>query len=265
MDTAELARLLARKTELESKLDGFEVWLIIFGILVVVGVGGESLFGIRSWLNNRKLHSTEQSIDILRQAEIAQLNVSSETLRTDLRGADTRIAEAKRGAAEATAKAESFRLDIAKANETAERERLARIQLEARLADRTLSPAQRNTLTSRLTPFSGVVADVIVWGDTAEIQSISALVLDSMANAGWKIQRANAIGGTAAVRGILVGTQPGSDAATTRASSALVAALQSLGLDAGAWSFAQLQPPGGMMNMGFTGTAPIRIFIGSKP
>jgi hypothetical protein len=42
MDASELAKLLARKTELESRLEGFEVWLIIFGILVVVGVAGES-------------------------------------------------------------------------------------------------------------------------------------------------------------------------------------------------------------------------------
>jgi len=64
--------------------------------------------------------------------------------------ADAHIAEAQRGAAEANTKAEGFRLDIARANEraasaneTAERERLARLQLEARLADRMLTPAQQ--------------------------------------------------------------------------------------------------------------------------
>lgn len=207
--------------------------------------------------------------------------------------ADARIAEAQRGSAEASeratkaqgslalaeqhsaeanAKAEGFRLDIAKANEraasaneSAEKERLARLQLEARLADRTLSPAQQAAITARLSSMSGTVVDVLIVGDTTEIQTISFLILDSLAKAGWKVQRGQAVGGGMAVKGLLVGTATEADSATSAASAALISALQSVGLAAGPWPYVQLRPPTAMMNSGFSGTAPIRFFIGSKP
>jgi hypothetical protein len=153
----------------------------------------------------------------------------------------------------------------ADANRMAEQERLARLQLEARLADRTLSPAQQAALTERLKAWSGVTVDVIIWGDTPEITIISSQVLEVMRRANWTIQSGHAGGGGGAVRGILVGTSPDADANDIAASAALVSALQSAGLAAGSWKFAEMQPPMVMFRTSFTGKAPIRIFIGSKP
>ena len=184
------------------------------------------------------------------------------------------LALAEQHSAEANAKAEGFRLDIARANEraaaaneTAERERLARLQLEARLADRTLPPAQQAAVTARLRPFSGTVVDVLIWGDTPEIHTISSLVLESMSKAGWKLQVGMPMGGGLAVRGLLVGTGPEADPQTKEAAAALVTALQLAGLGATAWPFEQLVAPGAMMtgDSPFTGKAPIRLYIGSKP
>jgi hypothetical protein len=63
MDPSELVKLIERKQALDTVLDGFEKWLIFFGLLVVIGVGGESLYGFRTFWNNRKLHEVQRSID----------------------------------------------------------------------------------------------------------------------------------------------------------------------------------------------------------
>jgi hypothetical protein len=259
---------------------------ILFGVLVLGGVGGEYIFG-------KKLSQVSEQLQQIADTEVAQSNLDAAAARKDAEFArkqsaatferaaqaeqhasqeNERAAMALKAAEIARKNAEGFQLQIARANdraaaanETAERERLARLQLEARLADRTLTAAQQDTLVSRLTRFHGIVVDAIIWGDSAEIQTISGLILDSMTKAGWKVQSGQAVGGGAAVRGILVGTRTGADAATGKASDALIIALQSAGLSAGPWPFDELKPPMATMNSGFTGTAPIRIFVGSKP
>ena len=73
MDPSELVKLIERKQALDTVLDGFEKWLIFFGLLVVIGVGGESLYGFRTFWNNRKLHEVQRSIDRVRQEDIAKV------------------------------------------------------------------------------------------------------------------------------------------------------------------------------------------------
>lgn len=119
MDPSEITGLLERKAGLDKLLDSFEIWLLVFGILVVVGVAGESVFGIRTWWNNRKLHAIQQSIDDLRQAEskstaqaferdislankeAADANALAKQYESGISEAKARAAEAEKGAAEA--------------------------------------------------------------------------------------------------------------------------------------------------------------------
>jgi hypothetical protein len=205
--------------------------------------------------------------------------------------ADARISEAQRGAAEANEgaalaqrdaadaniKSEGFRLDIAKANEsaakaveeaaksneTAEREKLARLQLEARLADRTLTVDQRTRLVKEAAPFRGTSIDVVVYGDTSDVLGISRVLIEALQEAGWSVQVGYAAAGGVAVKGILIGTRSNADANTSRASAALISALQSMGLASGPWQFEQMQL-GSMFNTSVSGSAPVRMFIGSK-
>jgi hypothetical protein len=78
---AVLDALLARKAELEAVLSRIDVWLLVFGIIVVIGVAGESFFGIRHWWNSRKLQALEHGVDQERQAEIAGLITQAEEER----------------------------------------------------------------------------------------------------------------------------------------------------------------------------------------
>lgn len=225
------------------------------------------------------------------QAEL--IRAKDEQLALTLKNADLRIAEASHGSAEANAratkaqeslglaeqhsaeanaKAEGFRLDIAKANERAasaneiaERERLARLQLEARLADRIISSQQQASLSAALAPFRGVTVDAVTFGDTTEIGRITGNLLNAVQGAGWVVHTAQAGGGERTVTGILIGTRPGSDANIVRAANALASALQSMGIAAGPWPFDQMPLPGIRFNTSVTGDTALRIFIGSKP
>lgn len=272
-----LNALLTKKAALEGSLSSIEMWALIFGIVVVVGVAGESVFGVRAWWNNSKLQTVLGSIDQERQSEIAAATQKAGEAAERAANAEENLANAKERAAlaeqhagEAKAKAEAFRLDIAKAteraadaNRIAEEERLARLQLQARLADRTLTPEQEHEITSQLETTPGITVDVVIWGDTPEIQIISDLLLHSMPKS-WTIHRGQA-GGGGAVRGILVGTRADSDANTTRAAALLVTTLRATGLAVGPWSFDQMPLPPMMFNSSVDGTAPLRIYIGAKP
>jgi hypothetical protein len=133
-------------------------------------------------------------------AKVEQGRIATELAAAVARAkeADARIAEAQRGSAEANAratkaqeslalaeqhsaeaktKAEGFRLDISKANERAAnaelgaaQARLELVTMQVRLSDRTLNTSQQSTLISRLSPFTGSVVDVIVWGDTPKFR-----------------------------------------------------------------------------------------------
>ncbi len=217
MATETVETLLARRDAIGTLLDSFEVWVIIFGILVVVGVGGETVYGVRIWWNNRKLHTIERSIDDLRQTEIAALTSSGESIRLEMKGADARIAEAQRAAAEAqrnlalaeqhsaeaNAKAEGFRLDIAKANEgaaqaqaqvagaTAEAAR-ANLELAKLKTPRTLSKEQQNRITLKIASFPNTPFDLWVSTDS-DSTNLMNLIDEAIRAAKWQFKLSGVI------------------------------------------------------------------------
>jgi hypothetical protein len=115
------------KSELEALLARIDVWLLIFGIIVVIGVAGESFFGIRHWWNSRKLQKIQEQESDALHAEIARL------------GKETADANAR----------------AAEANRIAEEERLARLKLEEKIAPRRLTSAEISKLARLLEPFAG--------------------------------------------------------------------------------------------------------------
>lgn len=295
---SELESLTSRATVLSAKADFWNnavLWALALTALAAVAiVVSQRLAFVRA----KQLTDLQDNITRIKEtdAKAEQERIGTELAAAVARAkeADARIAEAQRGSAEANeratkaqeslslaeqhsaeanAKAEGFRLDIARANEraasaneTAERERLARLQLEARLADRTLTPIQQNLLVADLSPSSGTAIDVAIFGDTAEISGISRLITESLTRAGWTVHAVASMAGQATVRGILVGTRAGSDPAVAQASVLLIRSLQAQNLSAGPWVFEQMTWPGAFMGGGNVKyDAPIRMFIGSKP
>ena len=156
----------------------------------------------------------------------------------------------------------------AEANAIAERERLARLQLEARLAPRSLTQAQQDDLRDRLRPHGAHDLDVLIYGDTPEIVGIASLVIGSITAANWNVRGWSVLPGGMAVTGILVSTRSGSDHVTEAVAGALVSALSAQALDARRWQqFATGDLPGALTGPPWdtSRVAPIRVLIGTKP
>jgi len=149
---------------------------ILCGVLVLGGVVGEWIFG-------SKLSQASEQLQRIADTEVAESNKDAAAALKDAeatrkQSADTnkRAAEAEQHAAQeneraakalqsaetARKNAEGFQFEIAKANERAadanklaEEERLARLKLEEKLADRTFDEKQQERIEAKLKPFPG--------------------------------------------------------------------------------------------------------------
>jgi hypothetical protein len=84
---------------LEIRIARLELWALIFGVIVVLGVAGQSFFGVWIWWNNRKLTDVQKVENTRLVADIAQANARAE--------------EAKRAAAEAELELERLKKRVA--------------------------------------------------------------------------------------------------------------------------------------------------------
>ncbi len=279
---SELDSLNAKKTGLENTQSGWEIALSI--ALLVTALAAFLVFVFDSKVRKSSKAIQEVQNDIIRakdaqlaldlktkDVEIGALGKKTAEANERVTNAQVSVALAEQHSAEAATKAESFRLDIANANERAasaneiaERERLARIQLEARLADRVLTAATQSELTVLAASHPhGTRADICVFGSTLEIANIAKSLNDSLTAGGWDVRQWQILSG-GAVRGILIAADPKADTSIAQAAFKLVSILVSGGIGATPWKFDELVV-GGMRN-GPPGPvdAPIRIFIGSK-
>lgn len=146
------------KSELESLLARIDVWLLVFGIIVVIGVAGESFFGIRHWWNSRKLKVLQDQENAEQAAEIARLHsVTAEALK-----------------------------QAADANRTAEEERLARIKIEEKLAWRRIDAAEHDRIVSALKPHGGAAVEVLKLGDI-EAATFADDLIEALRDSGWLV------------------------------------------------------------------------------
>ena len=110
------------KEALGALLARIDVWLLVFGIIVVIGVAGESLFGIRYWWNSRKLQALQRAEDLARQVEMARLNREAGDARKDAGSAMERAAQADERAASANERASTNEKEAARLRKLAEDE-----------------------------------------------------------------------------------------------------------------------------------------------
>lgn len=164
----------------------------IFDIATVVLLGLTFLAGFGVLITGNIVNK-EQATK-LRQFDNDLTGAKTELAKQQQRAADAegKIKLAEQHSAEANAKAEGFRLDIAKANEraasaneTAEKERLARLQLEGKIADRILTPLQQQVLSTSLRPFGSFRVQVRWYVDSPEITRLANAITNSLGNAGW--------------------------------------------------------------------------------
>jgi hypothetical protein len=171
----------------------------------------------------------------LKDADLARYQAES---RAAIAASNTRAAEANAHAAEANKLAEGLRRDVAVANEraaaateAAERERLARIRLEVRLAPRTLNDAQQKAIAVALSGSARVSVQILMYADTSEVAKIGSDIGAALRQAGWPVGVAGARG-RISMRGIVVGVTSGATPDAEAAASNLVGALRNNGLGA---------------------------------
>jgi len=67
---------MSEKEALETALNGLDRWLILFGMLVAIGVVGESVFGFIHWRKSNRLR-------VIDTAEILELRERAATAEVD--------------------------------------------------------------------------------------------------------------------------------------------------------------------------------------
>lgn len=89
------------ESQLEAVIARIDIWLLVFGIVVVIGVAGESFFGIRHWWNSRKLQVFQQDRITRLTREIVEANArvaaaELETAKIREKMADRHLSEEQR-------------------------------------------------------------------------------------------------------------------------------------------------------------------------
>ncbi len=231
------------KNALESLLSVLDNWAALFTLLVVIGVGGEFFVHIKSSRASKRLIAIQHEEEKLREAEIARLSKEAAGAGKSIAHANARAAEANEHAAKAEEhlgaanerasqayeRAAQAEREAAKFNETAERERLARLQLEERLAPRSITPEQQRAIIEKLRPLgSPQKIDFFLYPNNGEIVHIAEQVAGVLQAAGWTAKAIQPLGG-GRVSGMLVEIDPNDRVAGKRA-AALISALAACGI-----------------------------------
>lgn len=151
------------------------------------------------------------------QAQLSEQKEEASNQRD--RKSQERIAHAQAEAAEANARA-------AEATRLTEQERLARVKIEGRLADRALSDVQFTTISNELRPFAGQEYEITTFWDLREPMAISNRISHALTSGGWKYVKPDKgrwlIGG---LEGVEIYVHPDANERTKGAADALFKSL----------------------------------------
>jgi hypothetical protein len=267
------------------KLLAFVGWL-----LIVIGVAGEYVAdsfvskadGYVQTFDEILLTETQRGTALARERASAAYERASENEKETadtLKQAQQERADAAKSLAAAetaTKEAKGYGLQIAQANERAaaaneiaERERLARLQLEARLADRVITPDQQRRIMEAFASMKGQTVDVAIVGDSVELTKTATAILGSIRNAGVLLNFFHPISGGYA-EGVIIGIRANAPDEAKQAGGRLITILRET-LDGGVGQddFDKIVITGtGTLGSDkgatLTGQAPIRLLIAPK-
>jgi hypothetical protein len=248
-------------------LSTLEAWAYWTGVLAVVLTAAAAALGTVAWFfsNWRATEKDAALAEFQEDSRKTAAALQAQTAEADKKAAEAneRAAKAGEGTAKAPAEVAKANERAAEANAIAEKERLARLQLEARLAPRVLSDAAQRAISAALKPLGKFSVQIFMYSDTTEVTRIADNLAGSLSGADWAIAIARADGGII-VSGMVVAAAKG-DAAALNAATRFVAELKQHGVDAALHSAAAEDIPGPGIAFGNTIPAPqIKILIGTK-
>jgi hypothetical protein len=221
--------LTSEVQRLQNAVDWWNNFGLVFTAIIAIGAVGY-------YLASKKTFNIGAQ---LRQAQVSLANVQQEQLRRDLKEKDLMI----------------------------EKERLARMKIEEKLAPRSLNQAQCEILLAKLVQFAGTVIDIIIYpGGTPDTITFSNQIASVLAAAKWQVAVTKVLAATASVSGIIVAIKDKSDANAMAAAKALTDGLNSEGI---ATAIMESFPPPPQAIFG-GGHGPnkvvtIKMLIGTKP
>ncbi|MGA8613646.1 MAG: hypothetical protein WB760_18630 [Xanthobacteraceae bacterium] len=190
-----------------------------------------------------------------RQADwrTSALEVQTKRAEADLTRAKADIAGAEARAAEA--------------NQIAEQERLARTQLEARLAPRTISADEQKAISKKLESSHGTTTQIYIFSGGTDTTPFAHLLHTILQAAQWDAGPGPwTVLGPAYVNGVLISTMRGSDATSEQAANLLVQTLNEFGIAAARYEAFDEKPQWATVGPPPANTIPqVIIMVGSKP
>jgi len=164
--------------------------------------------------------------------------------------------------------ADSFEREIVSAKESAAKAEARASQATQKVADRFLTPEQQVQIGDKLRPFGNQKVEILVVGNTMEIDRLASGIRASVTLAGWTIGNdGRSVFGVSA-SGVTVSTHEGSGN-TINAAASLLAGLIEAGISSVKGPQYGDRQPGAISGISRdwnpNDVAPIRIVIGSKP
>jgi hypothetical protein len=200
MEVDALKGLIAKKDAIEAGISSLDVRLIVFGAIVLIGIAGETWYGVRTWWGKERDR------------------IESEKDR------------------QATAISDQLKLEIADANKATEEIRNENLKLQEKLAPRFITPEQQSGLRAELSKLGPRDLDVITCGDSPEIFRFEQLLISPIKLAGWNVRVWTVVGGGIYATGISIENRPGTD---STAADGLMTAFKSQGIAASRVEFSR--------------------------
>lgn len=243
-----------------NRQDKWNGWYLRLGVAALVVA---AFLGIASWVCQKKAsrieYDSRPAADKLASKNAQLREVLAEGFRVD-------IARANEGAVQAQVEVAKANRAAADANRIAESEKLARLQLEARLADRVLSEAQQKSIADFIRPSGPCVVQVYWYSDVTEVSRLKDAVINTLVAAGWKVGAASAQGGVTVTGGLVLAIRRNASVAEITAANRLIFALRKNGVFATMATLTIEDIPGPGLSFGTAVPNPqIMILIGNKP
>jgi hypothetical protein len=201
-----------------DSIDDTARWSQIYfwiGIVALFVLGASEVLSHR--YGNRKDELVAASEKRLADDRAAKDKQHEDDVAKQRKEADARVAEVSSHAEQA--------------NNALKEERDARMQLEARLAPRALTPEQHADLVARLRRIEGHKIKILISPDP-ESTTIGNVISKALIAAGWDVGGMIGTSYTRSITGMLVEVVPGADESTVVAARGLAEALRAQGLAA---------------------------------
>jgi hypothetical protein len=115
-------------------------------------------------------------------------------------------------------------------------ERLARLNLEEKLAPRLISKGGKETLRTKLSIFKGTSVDILIYGGgSSDALPLADAINEVLQSAGWNVRTRSPIGSVRWVKGVLVAIRSGSDSTVAGRAAQLIDALNAVGIETGVY------------------------------